>query len=181
MLVRFMATLLLVAAGDNGLRADGGAVRCSAREGRLRITVFTSPTPPRVGLVDVSVLIQDATSGEPYLDARVGVRATSRDHPNRVVAEEATRDAATNGWLVAAVLDLPSEGAWDLEVIVDRGEDRARVPFELEVGPPAPGLLSLALWIAWPILAAAVYAIHQARIRTRNEEPGTWNGPPVEA
>ena len=50
-------------------RADGGTVRLSERQGEYRITVFTAPVPFRAGLVDISVLVQDAVSRTPIPDA----------------------------------------------------------------------------------------------------------------
>jgi len=44
------------------VRADGGAVRLSERQGGYQITAFTSPTPFRAGPVDISVLVQDAAT-----------------------------------------------------------------------------------------------------------------------
>ena len=46
------------------LWADGGTVRLSEEQGRYRITVFTAPAPLRAGPVDVSVLVQEAATGE---------------------------------------------------------------------------------------------------------------------
>ena len=40
-------------------QADGGRICVSERAGPWQIAVFTSPTPPSLGLVDVSVLVQD--------------------------------------------------------------------------------------------------------------------------
>ena len=56
---------LLVGACGEAARGDGGTVRLSRCEGGLRITVFTAPTPFRAGPVDISVLVQDAVTGEP--------------------------------------------------------------------------------------------------------------------
>src|SRR5262249_9718887 len=54
--------------------ADGGSVLLSQKTGDYRITVFGSPSPFRAGPVDISVLVQDAITGQPLPQARVTVR-----------------------------------------------------------------------------------------------------------
>src|SRR5689334_6480039 len=89
--------------------ADGGTVRArEVRDGR-RITVFTSPTFLRAGPLDVSVLVQDATSGKPLLDLPILVSAYPILDPQRKISAPATTDTATNKPLHAAQLKLPEE------------------------------------------------------------------------
>src|SRR5262245_15441275 len=52
----------------------GGEVRLTEKAGPFVITVFSDPTPLRVGPVDLSVMVQDGDSGRPILDAEVTVR-----------------------------------------------------------------------------------------------------------
>src|SRR5262245_47054970 len=77
------------------LRADGGTVRLSERQGSYQITVLTSPTPLRAGPIDVSVLLQKAGSTELVLDGQIAIEAT-RDHASRTVYRNATAEASTN-------------------------------------------------------------------------------------
>ena len=46
------------------------------KRGGYQITVFTAPTPFRAGLVDISALVQDATTGDLVPHARLIVRMT---------------------------------------------------------------------------------------------------------
>jgi hypothetical protein len=48
----------------------GGEVRLMEKAGPFVITVFSDPTPLRVGPVDLSVLVQDRDSGRPILRRR---------------------------------------------------------------------------------------------------------------
>ena len=57
------------------LRADGGTIRLSEQKGNYRITVFTAPTPLRAGPVDISVLVQEAATGEPAPGVQVTIKA----------------------------------------------------------------------------------------------------------
>lgn len=149
-------------------RADGGTVRASAVASGWRVTVFTAPTPPLAGPVDVSVLLQDAATGRPDPAARVWVRAEPRDRPGPAVEQPATADAATNKLLVAAVLDLPDPGWWVVRVRVEADGRSAEVGFDLEVGDPPPRWVSLAGWVGWPAVAVAVFAAHRLLVRRKD-------------
>src|SRR5205807_10591008 len=85
-------------------RADGGAVRLCERAGNYQIAVFTTPTPFRAGPVDVSVLLQDAATGECTPQARVTLRLTARGS-GRVLEYPATTGAASNKLFHAAAFE----------------------------------------------------------------------------
>ena len=79
-------------------RADGGTVRAITRDGRYQIAVFTSPAPLVAGVVDISVLVQDAETlaalpGTPVSVSRL--RLVSRQPPSlhrqRVISRSAPR------------------------------------------------------------------------------------------
>lgn len=148
-------------------RADGGVPRLSEQAGGYRVTVFTSPTPFRVGPVDVSVLVQDADSGELVPNARVTVGATPRGRPGTGLSHPATTAAATNKLYRAAVFELPEAGWWDLEVTVEGGRGSARARFAVEAADPPPQLWALAPWVGWPALAVAVFSVHQILVRRK--------------
>src|SRR5262245_6259931 len=109
-------------------RADGGAVRLRERAGNYQIAVFTYPTPFRAGPGDVSVLVQDAATGECVPQARVTVCLTPRG-TGQVLQYPATSEAATNKLFHAAVFQLPEPGWWDVEVAVEGRHGPACVRF----------------------------------------------------
>lgn len=145
------------------LRADGGTVRMSEKRGDLLITVFTAPAPFRAGPVDVSVLVQDASTREPVLHTRVTVRMSK---PGRLALEyPATGEAATNKLLHAAQFELPEPGRWQLQVQVEGVQGPAVLDGELEAAAPLPPWRELWPWIGWPALAIALFGIHQVLAR----------------
>ena len=89
--------------------ADGGSMLLSGQGGEYRISVFTAPTPFRVGPVDVSVLVQDASTGNPMTQVQVRVRMTKPGRP--ALEYPATSEAATNKLLHAAQFVLSEAGA----------------------------------------------------------------------
>src|SRR5207244_12572851 len=116
-------------------RADGGAVRLREPAGAYLVTVFTSPTPFRAGPVDVSVLVQDAATGEYVPEARVTVRLTARGSGD-VLEYPATAAAATNKLFHAAVFQLPEPGWWDVDVAVEGPHGPALLRFGVQADEP---------------------------------------------
>jgi hypothetical protein len=148
-------------------RGDGGTVRLAAKKGDYQITVFSAPTPLRAGPVDISVLVQDAVTGDALPLARVVVRLTQPGQPE--LEYLATAEAATNKLLQATQFDLPASGRWDLEVQVEGAHGLAVLGCTLEVAEPLPRWLELWPWICWPALAVAVFAIHRMLARPRHQ------------
>jgi hypothetical protein len=140
---------------------DGGTVRLSAQQGGYRITVFSAPSPLRTGPVDISVLVQNAATGEFLVDGSVTVRMTKIGQP--ALEYPATRQAATNKLLHAAQFEVPLAGQWHLEVRVEGSQGVAVVGCELEAAGPAPRWLEMWPWICWPALVIALYAFGKRR------------------
>jgi hypothetical protein len=143
------------------VRADGGTVRISERQGEYQITAFTSPTPFRAGPVDISVLVQNATDGEAAADVHVVVRIAPVDRPDEALTEVATTAAATNKLFRSALFELPAPGRWQVNVAVEGPSGPAEAHFELEAGEPLPHWLAIWPWIGWPVVAIALFGVHQ--------------------
>jgi hypothetical protein len=164
-----IAWSLLSAAGADTpsvARADGGFVRLSERVGGYQITAFTSPTPLRAGPVDISVLIQDAATGEWAAGARVAVRVTAPEN-GAFIESPATAEVATNKLMRAAVFELPNSGRWRVEIAVDGAHGPASVHFEMDAAEATPRWLDLWPWFTWPALAVGLFSVHQALVRRR--------------
>jgi hypothetical protein len=149
------------------LRADGGTVRLSERQGNYRLTVFTTPTPLRAGPVDVSVLVQDAATGEPVSDVQVTIEASRRGSPAVTIRHPATTEAATNKLYCAATFDLPEPGWYALEVSVAGALGEAQVHLDLEAADPPPPGFAMWPWVGWPALVILLFSVQQVLIRRR--------------
>ena len=147
-------------------RADGGAVRLRERAGGYQVAVFTSPTPLRAGPVDVSVLVQDAATGECVPEARVTVRLQGPGAA-RVLEYPATAEAATNKLFRAAEFQLPEPGWWDVAVAVEGPHGPALVRFGVQADEPPPRWLALWPWFGWPALAVALFGTHRVLVRRK--------------
>ncbi len=113
--------------------ANGGTIQVASEPaGPYEVTVFTSPSPIRVGLVDVSVLVQRAGSDDLVHDARVLVTAEPIGHAGPAGTFDATREQATNKLFYAAKFKLPVAGRWRLGVRVSGPLGHGAVRFEVE-------------------------------------------------
>jgi len=157
--------------------ADGGHVCASGVAGGFRITLFSQPTPVRVGDAEITVLVQDATSGElrPEIDVMLRVLTGGGASP---VAEVATRrGVAENRLLRGATLSFATPGEVVLEGAVV-GDSADRVRCSLAVEAAAPPLLAYWPLLALPPVAAALFATNQILARRQEaRRRGTRRAP----
>lgn len=151
--------LLLVL--TTGVHADSGVVRVSGIDGPWRLTVFSEPTPFRAGLVDLSVLVQDANTDEAILDATVSMMLEHGEGKADSLLVEATREAATNRLLYSAKFQLPEPGPWHVAASAMGDNQVAQVSFQLEAGQPIPPILDMWPWFALPVIAILLIAMNQ--------------------
>jgi cytochrome c oxidase assembly factor CtaG len=147
----------------------GGDVRLMEKAGPFLITVFSDPTPLRVGPVDFSVLVQDGDSGRPILDAEVTVRIREHGTGGPSILTQATRQNATNKLLYAAPVNLPAPGLWELQVSTRRQAQAADVMCMVTAAPP--GFMPRA-WLLYAALLSVMIgggALHQWRRWQRGE------------
>ena len=156
-----LGALVIPVLGPGTVCADGGVVRARVDRGAFTITLFTSPTPLRVGEADVSVLVQDRASHETLLDAAVEVRLESLDGATAAASVQLSPQAATNKLLQAGTLRLAAPGRFRLLALVQRAGELAEVAAEVEVAPPLPALLALWPYLALPPVVVGIFLVHQ--------------------
>jgi hypothetical protein len=140
--------------------ADGGALRLSEKRGNYQIAVFTSPTPLRAGLVDISVLAQDAATHEPLSDVQIVVNAAHRDRRGAVIHRPAKFEAATNKLFQAAALNLNEPGWWRVDIGIDGPLGEELVALDIEAEKPLPRYLAMWPWLTWPALPILLFGAH---------------------
>lgn len=164
-----VAVLLLAAAVTREARGDGGLVRASGAQNGLLVTLFTTPTPLRVGSADVSVLVQDAATRAPILDAQVSARVSPQHEGALPATALLDRAGATNQLLQAASVALPIPGPYRIVVEARRGVARALLAADVTVDPPLPPLLALWPYLALPPLVVGLFLVQQMlRHRSRS-------------
>jgi hypothetical protein len=143
--------------------ADGGSLRLHQKVGGYELAVFTSPTPVRPGIVDVSVLVLDDSTREFMPDAKVTVGLKMLMSEN-ILRYAATDEAATNKLFKAAVFNLPETGLWNLDVAVDGPHGPAQLSFTVDAEVPLPRWREYWPWFTWPAAVVALFGAHQSLV-----------------
>jgi len=156
-----VAALLLMSLACGRAIADGGVTADARSDGGAHAIAFVAPIAPRVGVIDVSVLL--SPSPPPSLQGPL-IRAV---HLESGIERSAVAMPAHQGnrLLRSTVLEVPRPGRWRIEVAplcdearASNADDEPRWPslsFEIEVAPGLPPWRSQWLWLfAWIPLSA---------------------------
>lgn len=156
-----LAWLTVPATARPALGGHGGVVDVNrAAAGPYTVSVWTQPSPPRVGPWRVDVAIMGG-SGAPFTDAVVRVRAESLAGAAVPVEAEARRDADPLGVRYRTTLALGAAGPWRVSVSVSGPAGPGALAFPVDVEPAGPR------WGLWAVLAAAGLAAVAALARRR--------------
>lgn len=164
---RTVLSLLIGVVVISSAHADGGTLHFTGQRHGYQITVFTSPTPLRTGLIDVSVLVQETATGKIRTNVPVTVHAYPLNHPAAAIGGSATPEAATNKLFQAIVLNLPEPGEWHIQVMVQGSDPPLPIELEVVVAGAMPSWVDLSLWIGWPAVAVVLFGIHQWLVHRR--------------
>lgn len=160
--VHLFGALLQIAWAAASARGDGGAVQTRETHGTVQVTVFTSPTPLRVGPIDVSVLVQDSSTGAALTDVEIDIVVQPVDAPHRAQRRTASYERTVNKLLRAAEFELTVPGPTAIEVIVEpAGRPSVHVGFQADVAPALPRWVAYWAWFTWPALVVALFAIRR--------------------
>jgi hypothetical protein len=160
---------------------DGGSVQLHSVSGPFEITLFAEPPLPRAGQIDFSVLIQDAKSGQPVLDAAVTLAMTpvqvhqnaqpawyppscAVSPPVNLAEVPLLHSGASNHFLYGALVEIPAAGVWHVRTEVQRGNQRADVEGSVDVADPFPPIANYWPWFLFPVAAIGLYVLRE-RIR----------------
>jgi hypothetical protein len=149
----------------NRAQADGGTVQFSKSSGPFAITVFTTPSPLRAGPVDISLMIQGTDNQEPLLDCIAEIQL--RKEGESSISSEATHGAAQNKLFYAAQVKIPVAGVWEVEAVIRRGDDSAKVSGPISLAASNPVLLGYWRSLAIPPIFISLFALNQWLRRRR--------------
>jgi hypothetical protein len=157
---------------------DGGSVQLHSVNGPLEITLFAEPPLPRAGQIDFSVLIQDAKSSQPVMDAAVTLALTpvkvrqnaqpawyppscAVSLPADLAAVPLLHSGASNRLLYGALVEIPAAGLWHVRTEIQRGDDRVSVEGNVNVADPFPPVANYWPLFLFPVVAVGLYVLRQ--------------------
>ena len=157
--------------------ADGGRLVGVERANGWLISIFVAPDPPRVGAVDVSVLLQREGDNALIEDADVAVSLHLHNETSQAVSGPATHEQATNKLLRSALLPLPTAGRWQGIVHCAAEGQEAEVEFSIDVAESLPAWTAIAPWFLWPIGIIALFGVHRLLQRQRKKRRSDQSRP----
>ena len=157
--------------------ANGGVTQVSrARVGPYVVSVSTSPSPIRVGPVDVSVTVEQPGSLDFVLDAKVLVTVESLTQPGQILTFEATHERATNKLLYAADVRLAATGQWRIGVQVSGAAGQGNTEFMIEASEAS--LLDAPLFRIAMLFVVSFVVLLWLRLRAPRRAARTVHQPP---
>ena len=117
---------------------DAQAVRLKEQMGLLAVTVLAAPGDLETGASDFAVLVQDRSSHEVLTDAVVDLRARSAGGSQTALVRARSEDSE-NKLLKSASINLPYEGDWMVEGVVEHGGTASRFSLPVHVVKPEAG------------------------------------------
>jgi hypothetical protein len=164
-MTRFLLPAIMILAQATAF-ADGGTVQFRKEAGDCVITVFTAPAPLSVGLVDISLLLQNRSDLDPLLDAEVLL--TLREEVSGIAFEaRATRANARNKLLYAVPVIFAKPGKWRIAIRVTKNGKETDVTGILAVAPARDKSTSYAGYFAFPPGMILLFGVREALIRRR--------------
>jgi hypothetical protein len=145
--------------------ADGGVAQFRSQAGAFVVTVFSAPVPLRVGLSDLSVMVQNADDRTDVLECDVMLHLSKPGEQEVTIA--ATRAQANNKLLYAAHPVFQSAGKWKVSVEIKAKGQTVRVNGEVTVLPELPPLIAYWPYFAVLPVAVALFALNQWLKATR--------------
>jgi hypothetical protein len=157
-----LAAFLMLAMGATAARADGGAMLLHQDAGAFTITLFAAAESLHTGAADLSVMVQDRSSGEILLDPVIDLTVAPAAASGSQQTVRLTKGQASNRLLQASTVDFSSAGKWRLTLAVRRGNDTAQLTTECTVEPDRSRATLVWFYVLLPVAIILLFVIHQA-------------------
>jgi hypothetical protein len=157
-----LAAFLMLTMGATGARADGGAMLLHQDAGAFTITLFAAPQPLHTGDADLSVMVQDRTTGEVLLDPVIDLTVAPADANATQQTVRLAEGQASNRLLQASTVHFSSAGKWRIALAVRRGNDTAQLSTECTVEPDRSRATLVWFYVLLPVAIILLFVIHQA-------------------
>jgi hypothetical protein len=167
-----LAASLMLIMGAIAARADGGAMLLHQDAGAFTITLFAAPQPLRAGDAELSVMVQDRTSGEVLLDPAVDLTVAPAAASETQQIVRLTKGQASNRLLQASTIHFSHAGKWRVTLAVRRGNDTAQLSTVCTVEPDRSRATLVWFYVLLPAAIILLFAIHQVlKLRSEGKVP----------
>lgn len=164
-MARYLILLFLLLIPTGRAFADGGRLRFNKPAGPFMVTLFTTPDPLTKGRADFSVAIERPDTTGLIQNADVTFILTPQNDPQHRIVLHASHSQATSRFLQAANFNLPSAGAWRIDVIVREGSESGQCSGKFHVYKQDLATSERAWQIAFVPILVLLFFLHQWRKR----------------
>jgi hypothetical protein len=159
-------------------RGDAGQVRLTVNTPTLIISFFTESTP-RVGLVDVNMVVQPIPPGARRSPPACEMWAYRDGSPEKKIHAPAISARAMNTPMRVAQLEMNEPGIWHVDVtVLADGEQAINNRFDLTVDDGYGGATGTIAWVGLPVIGVWLYVLHRRRVRSRQRAAAVPASPP---
>jgi hypothetical protein len=167
-----LAAFLVLTMGASAARADGGAMLLHQDAGAFTITLFAAPQPMHTGAADLSVMVQDRSSGEILLDPVIDLTVAPAVASVTQQTVRLAKSQASNRLLQASTVHFSSAGKWRLTLAVRRGNDTAQLVTECTVEPDHSRARLVWFYVLLPVGIILLFVFHQVlKLRSEGKVP----------
>jgi hypothetical protein len=163
-----LVAVLMLGMWATAAYGDGGTMLLHQDVGTFTITLFAAPQPLHVGAADFSVMVQDRTSGDVLLDPIIDLTASPQAANPTEQSIRLAKGQASNRLLQAATVHFSSAGKWRVMLLVQRGNEVARLSTECTVEPDRSRATLVWFYVLLPVGIILLFAIHQG-LKLRSE------------
>jgi hypothetical protein len=167
-----LAAFLMLAMGATAAHADGGAMLLHQDAGAFTITLFAAPQPLHTGAADISVMVQDRSSGQVLLDPVIDLTLAPPAANPAPQTVRLAKGQASNRLLQASTVHFSSAGKWHLTLAVRRGNDAAQLVTACTVEPDHSRATLVWFYVLLPVAVILLFIIHQVlKLRSEGKVP----------
>jgi hypothetical protein len=167
-----LAACLMLVIGATAARADGGAMLLHQDAGAFTITLFAAPQPLHTGAADLSVMVQDRSNGEVFLDPVIDLTIAPQAASTTQQTVRLSKGQASNRLLQASTVHFSAAGKWRLTLAVRRGNETARLVTECTVEPDHSRVTLVWFYVLLPVAIILLFVIHQVlQLRSDGKVP----------
>lgn len=143
--------------------ADTGAIQYIGQHGTMKISVFSSPVPLRVGTIDLGFYLQRRADNEVIPDADIKIKIIEKDSDQWEANGVATKQQATNKLFYSAIMEISQPGDFVCLVEIDAAEESVTFSFVIRVEESLPRWEQMWPWFVWPFPLIFLYVLIQIR------------------
>jgi hypothetical protein len=166
---RLLCVLVGVCALRAGpVRGDAAPPTFSMMSDGLNLKMFTDPSPPRVGSVDLNVIVESPPANARPALPDIQIVYYPVDAPRQARTLPIVRAPGINKSFCAAEMELNKPGLWEVEVRLEGQFNLGQVArFTIEVEERRAAGDSFVVWVVLPAVAVGVFIAHRRLVARR--------------